>query len=212
MRIAPLALGAYLLSVVGAFADCTSDVNDAFAKLRKTGAFSMETKIANEQGTLTMSNDYVLPDRMHQRVSLSTGGGTMEMILVGDRAWSNHGQGWVPLPPEFAVKVAKQMKETVAEAPKDDSEFTCVGEVEFEGKKYVAYQAARSAGVAGPGAGTQGDVAPGPDAPNVQTVYVDKASGLPVRNVVTPKSEPQKRLFDGTFALRKDLKIEAPNS
>jgi hypothetical protein len=31
----------------------------------------METKITNPQGTLTMSNDYVLPDRMHQTVSMS---------------------------------------------------------------------------------------------------------------------------------------------
>lgn len=208
MRMSFLALAAFLSSAAGAAADCTGEVNDAFARLRKTGAFSMETRISNEQGTLTMSNDYVLPDRMHQRVSLSTGGGMMEMILIGDRAWSNHGQGWVPLPPEFAVKVAKQMKETVAEPPKDDSSFACLGEVELEGKKFLAYQAARSAGEAG----APGEPAPKSDAPNVQTVYLDKESGLPVRNIVTPKSEPGKRLFDGTFTLRKDLKIEAPNS
>jgi hypothetical protein len=208
MRMSFLALAALLSSAAGAAADCTADVNEAFARLRKTGAFSMETKISNEQGTLTMSNDYVLPDRMHQRVSLSTGGGTMEMILIGDRAWSNHGQGWVPLPPEFAVKVAKQMKETVAEPPKDESSFTCLGEVELEGKKFLAFQAARSAGEAG----APGAAAPSPDAPNVQTVYLDKESGLPVRNIVTSKSDPKTRLFDGTFTLRKDLKIEAPNS
>lgn len=211
MRMFLLALGAVLSTTAAAYADCSSEVNDAFAKLRKSAAFSMETKITNEQGTLTMSNDYVLPDRMHQRVSLSTGdAGTMEMILIGDKAWSNHGQGWVPLPPDFAGKVAKQMKETVTEPPKDDSKFTCLGEVELEGKTYNAYQAARSSGTAGtPGAAA---TAAGSDAPNVQTVYVDKATGLPARNVVTPKDDPKKRLFDGTFAVRDGLKIEAPNS
>ena len=49
-------------------------------------------------------------------------------------------------------------------------------------------------------------------APNVQTVYIDKATGLPARNVVTPENDDKKRLFDGTFSLRDDLKIEPPKS
>jgi hypothetical protein len=211
MRMFLLALGAVLSTSAAAYADCSSEVSDAFAKLRKSAAFSMETKITNEQGTLTMSNDYVLPDRMHQRVSLSTGdAGTMEMILIGYKAWSNHGQGWVPLPPDFAAKVATQMKETVAEPPKDESKFTCLGEVELEGKTYTAYQAERPAGAAGaPGTGAS---PPASDKPNLQTVYVDKATGLPARNIVTPKDDAKKRLFDGSFAVRDGLKIEAPNS
>ncbi len=96
-------------------------MNDAFAKLRKSAAFRMETTITNPQGTLTMSNDYVLPDRMHQTVSMSSGGpGTMEMILVGGKAWSNQGNaGWAEVPEKFASTIAKQMKDTVAEPPKD---------------------------------------------------------------------------------------------
>ena len=44
----------------------------------------------------------------------------------------------------------------------------------------------------------------------MQTVYIDKALGVPVRNIVTPVSDPDKRLFDGTFSLRAGLKIEPP--
>jgi hypothetical protein len=204
-----LALVAFLLPAAGASADCTSEVNDAFAKLRGSAAFRMETKITNEQGTLTMSNDYVLPDRMHQRVSLSTGGpGTMEMILIGDHAWSNQGNGWAPLPPEFVAKIAKQMKETVVEPPKDESQYACLGDVTFEGKTYAAFSTKRAPAKAGtaPGAAAQ----PASDTPNVQTVYIDKATGLPARNIVASEKEPAKRLFDGTFTLRDGLKIEAP--
>ncbi len=212
MRTSFLALAAFLLSLSGAAAaDCTKEVNDAFAKLRKSHSFNMETKITNEQGTLTMSNDYVLPDRMHQRVSLSTGGpGTMEMILIGKEAWSNQGQGWVPLPPEFATKVAKQMQETVVAPPEDKSEYTCLGDVTFEGKTYAAYRATR-AGVA-PGGQPGPTKAAAKAGPNVQTVYIDKATGLPARNLVTPENDEKKRLFDGTFSLRDDLKIEPPKS
>jgi hypothetical protein len=204
-----LVLAAFLPTAAGAAADCTSDVNDAFAKLRKSAAFRMETKITNEQGTLTMSNDYVLPDRMHQRVSLSTGNaGGMEMILIGDHAWSNQGSnGWAPLPPEFVVKIARQMKETVAAPPKDTSEFDCLGDVELEGKTYAAYRTKRPAAAAGQPGPTK---AAAETPPNVQTVYIDKATGLPARNIVTSETEPAKRLFDGTFKLQDGLKIEAP--
>ena len=210
MRISFLALGAVLLSTVNAAADCTSEVNDAFAKLRKSTAFNMQTTIVNEQGKLTMSNDYVMPDRMHQRVSLSTQGPkTMEMILIGDKAWSNHGEGWAPLPPQFAQEVAKQMKETVAEPPKDASSYECLGDVEFEGKTYAAYRAARPAKKEDKKADKADASA---DTPNVQTVYIDKETGLPARNIVTPKQDPKKRLFDGTFSLRDGLTIDPPKS
>ena len=215
MRTYTLALGALVMSVAGAHADCTADVNTAFEKLRGTRSFNMQTKITNAQGTLTMNNDYVLPDRMHQQVTLSSSdAGAMEMILVGDKAWSNQGEnGWAPLPPDFSAKIAKQMKETVAEPPKDVSAFECLGDVNFEGKDYVAYRAKRQGAAAGAAADTK---ATGPTKeaaaalPNVQTVYIDKATGLPARNIVTPESDPSKRLFDGSFAIRDGLKIEPP--
>jgi hypothetical protein len=207
MRMFFLASAALLQSAAVANADCTKEVDDAFAKLRSSAAFRMETKITNEQGTLTMRNDYVLPDRMHQRVSLSNvGPGTMEMILIGDHAWSNQSGGWAPLPPEFVAKIAKQMKETVVEPPKDESQYTCLGDVTFEGKTYAAFATKRPGAKSAPAVSAQ----PASASPNVQTVYVDKATGLPVRNIVTSEKDPAKRLLDGTFTLRDGLKIEAP--
>ena len=67
MRNMILAFAIVTITAGTATADCTSEVNDAFAKLRKSAAFRMETKITNPQGTLTISHDYVLPDRMHRR-------------------------------------------------------------------------------------------------------------------------------------------------
>ena len=167
-----------------------------------------------------MRNDDVRRERVHQRVSLSgQGAETMEMIHSGDKAWSNHGEGWAPLPPQFAQEVAKQMKETVAEPPKDASSYECLGDVEFEGKTYAAYRAARPAKKEDKKADKAEDEAEGEnktaaaaDTPNVQTVYIDKETGLPARNIVTPKQDPKKRLFDGTFSLRDGLTIDPPKS
>ncbi|MEI9901017.1 MAG: hypothetical protein WDN31_13755 [Hyphomicrobium sp.] len=202
MRPMLLAFAVLLSSLATAHADCTSEVNDAFAKLRKSSAFSMETTITNPQGTLTMSNDYVLPDRMHQTVSMGSGGPEkMEMILVSGKAWSNQANaGWAEVPPDFAAKITQQMKETVAEPPKDTSQFECLGDVAFEGKTYAGYRTKRA-----PSA--QDNAAAGP---TVQTVYIDKSLGVPVRNIVTSEANPDKRLFDGKFSLRDGLKIEPP--
>jgi hypothetical protein len=206
MRTMYLMLAGLLISFTGARADCTSEVNDAFAKLRKSASFRMETKINNSAGMLTMSNDYVLPDRMHQSVSMESGApGKMEMILVAGKAWSNQANaGWAEVPADFASKIAEQMKETVADPPKDDSKFECLGDVAFEGKTYAAYSTKRES--------KADDIKIGqpPAAANVQTVYIDKALGIPVRNIVTSANDPNKRLFDGTFSLLQDLKIEPP--
>lgn len=202
MRKLLFAFAALSASLGVARADCTSEVNDAFAKLRKSTAFSMETTISNPQGTLTMSNDYVLPDRMHQSVSMGADGPQkMEMILVSGKAWSNQANaGWAEVPPDFASKIAQQMKETVAEPPKDTSQFECLGDVTFEGKTYAGYRTKRAAG--GEGGASAG--------PTVQTVYIDKSVGVPARNIVTSEADPAKRLFDGKFSLRDGLKIEPP--
>ena len=216
MRNMILAFAIVTITTGTATADCTSEVNDAFAKLRKSAAFRMETKITNPQGTLTMSNDYVLPDRMHQTVSMGGDGPqAMQMILVGGKAWSNQGNaGWAEVPEKFATTIAKQMKDTVVEPPKDESQFECLGDVSFEGKTYAAYRTKRAPGAADSAATTPAPAAAPPsagrDAANVQTVYIDKALGVPVRNIVTPVSDPNKRLFDGTFSLRAGLKIEPP--
>ena len=217
MRNMILAFAIVTITAGTATADCTSEVNDAFAKLRKSAAFRMETKITNPQGTLTMSNDYVLPDRMHQTVSMGGDGPqAMQMILVGGKAWSNQGNaGWAEVPEKFATTIAKQMKDTVVEPPKDELQFECLGDVSFEGKTYAAYRTKRAPGAADSAATTPAPAAdatkaPAGDAANVQTVYIDKALGVPVRNIVTPVSDPNKRLFDGTFSLRAGLKIEPP--
>jgi hypothetical protein len=212
MLIPLLAFASLTVSINVSHADCSSDVKAAFDKLRKSESFRLDTTISNEQGTLTMGVDYVLPDRMHQTVKLSTSeAGAMEMILVGDKVWSNQGQGWAEVPPAFAAAIAKQMKETVVEAPKENSEFACLGEVEFEGKRYLAYRAK----LAPPkSTGTvpipNKEAVPLSTATNLQTVYIDKETGLPTRNIVTTENDQSKRLFDGTFSRPQGLKIEPP--
>lgn len=191
-----------------ALADCKSDVDLAFSKLRGGKGFRLETKIVNEQqGTLSMMVDYLLPDRMHQRVSLGDSPSKMETIAIGNKVWSNQGQGWAEVPANFAEAITKQLKATVAEPSKSTLAYECLGEVTFEGKGYLAYKAVLSP-VAEERA--KGEPEKKPAVSNVQTLYVDKDTGLPVRNVVTRSDAPDTRLFDGTFSTPHDIAIDAP--
>ena len=209
--IAALVVGSLVVSSNAAFADCKAEVDAAFSKLREGKGFRLETKIVNEQqGSLTMTVDYILPDRMYQRVSLGDSPTKMEMIAMDGKAWSNQGQGWAEVPANFAEVITKQLKETVAAPTKSTASYDCLGEQEFEGKKYIAY---RSSLKLEPEEKTKAEAA-APDAKKpaggVQTVYVDKASGLPVRNIVTKADAADKRLFDGTFSVPSDLEIKLP--
>jgi hypothetical protein len=189
-------------------ADCKAEVDEAFSKLRGGKGFRLETRIVNEQqGSLSMTVDYVLPDRMHQRVSLGDSPSKMETIAIGNKVWSNQGQGWAEVPANFAEAITKQLKETVAEPSKSTLEYECLGEATFEGKSYVAYKAVLPAAAE---ERAKGEPEKKPEASNVQTLYVDKTTGLPARNVVTKADAPDKRLFDGTFSTPDDIVINAP--
>lgn len=200
---------ALCLGLAGAAnAGCKDEVDQAFSKLRGGKGFRLETRIVNEQqGSLTMTVDYVLPDRMHQRVSLGDSPARMETIAIGDKVWSNQGQGWTEVPANFAEVIAKQLKEQVVAPPKSKLDYECLGETTFEGKPYLAYKARLPAPADEKAKGDAAQPA-GPD--NIQTLYVDKESGLPVRNVVVKGDGSEKRLFDGTFSLPPDLSIQAP--
>lgn len=190
-----------------AAAGCKDEVDQAFSKLRGGKGFRLETKIVNEQqGSLDMTVDYQLPDRMHQRVSLGGAPSKMETIAIGSKVWSNQGQGWSEVPANFAETIAKQLKESVAEPSKSEIDYECLGEKTFEGKPYLAYKATLPP-VADERAKSETPKAAEPA--NVQTLYIDKESGLPVRNVVT-KGETDTRLFDGTFSIQPDITIKAP--
>jgi hypothetical protein len=189
---------------------CKEQVDAAFAKLRETKKFRLETTIKNKDGTLKMQADYVLPDRMHQRVTLGGDGAAMEMIVIGKKAWSNQGSGWAALPDTFAETVANQIKESVANAPTVSTEYKCVGDSKFEGRIYALYQGILAMPLSAD-AKDKGPRVSAVSVPKQQSVYIDKETGLPVRNIVTPVTEPTNRLFDGTFTVERDLDVKAPN-
>lgn len=188
---------------------CTKSVNDAFAKLKAQQAFRLETTIKNADGVLNLRVDYVLPDRMHQTVTMGKDGPPMELIVIGSNAWSNQGSGWVQLPENFAQTVAKQMQDTLASGTSAGIEYKCLGSQNLDGKPLTAFQGALPMPIPDDGK-ERGPRVAALSVPKVQKVYIDDASGLPIRNIVTAATDPDKRLFDGTFSIAKGVVIEVP--
>lgn len=203
MKAFPGAVALLVLLSSPVLADCKAEVDGAFAKLRDAKSFRLTTKIVNPQGTLNMQVDYILPDRMHQRVRLGDSPAEMETVAIGDKVWSNQGQGWAEVPKNFAEEIAKQLKSSVAEPSKSNVEYSCLGDKEFEGKSYAAYTAKLPQPEQVKGEAVQKD--------NVQTLYVDKSTGLPARNVVAQADTPDKLLFDGTFSRPDGIEIKEPS-
>lgn len=111
--------------------------------------------------------DYQPPDRMHRTVVV--GDQKVETIGVGRWAWTADGGAWQELDAPYARVVVTHMHATLA-PPKASADFTCLGEVAYEGKTYLGYQTT-------PEKMDDGKMI-------ARTIYVDPETGLPAFNII----------------------------
>jgi hypothetical protein len=209
-----LAAGAALATLVsaapGAFADdCTAEVFQAVEKQSKQPAYRMETDVISSEGPLKVKMEYVLPGRMRQVAILAVDPKPVETILVDGQAWTNEGQGWIPLTFQHAEQLIEQMRKSTKADPEAVGKFECMGTETVEGRAQRAYKSK--------------PMLPGgmktPDGKEVETsaeneavriVYIDTETGLPVRSVLTRTTAMDKPIFKEVYTYPTDLKIEPP--
>lgn len=196
-----------------AFADCKSEVEKALQKQRESGAFRMEVDMISQDGPMKMTVDYKLPDRMRQVVRLAIDPKPVETILVGQKAWSNHGEGWTPLSPDLTTGLIQQFKETVGGDMPGVGEFDCMGSVVVEGKEVMSYRGydeqPGSERIVGKAAEEAKNKPKEPDAP-VRMFYTDPKTGLPVRSVFGRASRLDRPVFKAVYTYPTDIVIEEP--
>lgn len=176
---------------------CRDEVAAALQKLRNSSWFRMDSTMITENGLTNLSVDYVLPDRMHQKVSVVGQPGTQEVILIDNKAWANEGEGWRILPEDITAQLIKQMKENVLSQQGDVGNYSCKGKVKLDGKDVMSYKLEDEAK----------EGAPKNEA--FRIFYVDVMTGLPVQNaIITDKSD--KPLFKTTYAFPLDIRIDPP--
>jgi hypothetical protein len=180
---------------------CSDEVSAALQKLRKSSWFRMDTHMITENGPTSMQIDYVLPDRMHQTVTVQTTNKTTEVILVGNQAWVKQGDaGWKLLPQQVADQLKNQMQESVVTQQTDIGSYACKGRTQLEGRDVFSYKLDSEPEKGSTAAVNQ----------TFRMFYVDALTGLPVSNTLQVPGHEEKPIFKATYAFPIDMKIEPP--
>lgn len=188
-----------LLVPATAYADCNAEVDAAFEKQRKAGAFRMASTLINERGLVQMTVDYVLPNKLRQVSKTLTDPNPSEIILIGNQAWSSSGEGWRVMPDDFAEELRNQMQQTVVDPPKDPLTYTCGHDAELDGRAMKLYE-----GTERDKKGNKTEGLP------VRRLYIDAESGMPVRNEVAPVGKPDRPFFTAKYTYPETITIEPP--
>lgn len=196
-----------------AFADCKSEVEAALKKQRESGAFRMEVDMISQDGPMKMTVEYKLPDRMRQVVRLAIDPKPVETVLVGQKAWSNHGEGWTPLAPDLTSGLIQQFRETVGGEMAGVGTFDCMGSVVVDGQEVMSYRGydeqPGSERIVGKAAEEAKSKPKEPDTP-VRMFYTDPKTGLPVRSVFGRASRLDRPVFKAVYTYPSDITIEEP--
>lgn len=179
---------------------CRDEVAAALAKLRKSSWFRMDTTMITEKGISDMVIQYVLPDKMHQKVTDKLTNTSSEVILIGEKAWANQGEGWEALPNDVMNTLRTQMYENVVQEQTEVGEYACKGKVQVEGRDAFSYKLEQER--------TKDDSGPANEA--FRMFYVDAITGMPVSTSLLAPGRENAPLFKATYAFPLDMKIEPP--
>jgi hypothetical protein len=179
---------------------CRDEVAAALAKLRKSSWFHMATTMITENGPTSMDVDYILPDKMRQTVVQTLTKKSSEVILVGDKAWGNQGEGWLELPNDITQTLRSQMYDNVVQEQTEVGEYACKGKVQIDGRDALSYKLEEEP--------TKDSTAPKNE--TYRMFYVDATTGLPVGNSLLAPGREKAPMFKATYTFPLDMKIEPP--
>ena len=179
---------------------CRDEVAGALQKLRKASWFRMTTNMITENGPTAMEVDYVLPDKMHQKVTQTLTKQTTEIVLVGDKAWGDQGKGWQVLSSDLTLQLKAQLYENVIEQQTDVGNYSCKGKTQIDGKDAMAYKLEEEP--------SKDSTAPKNEA--FRMFYVDATTGMPLSNALLAPGRENAPMFKASYSYPMDLKIEAP--
>ncbi len=189
---------ALALSSGAANAGCKEEVAAAFEKQRTSPAFRVQMSQPAMAGEISMTVDYLPPDRMIQTVNGPGMPSEQQTLVVGDRAFSGTAGAWQELLPQFSQSVVANVKSAVGQSQPNVGDFDCLGTVPYDGKDYLGYRTKPT-----PDAATNKDAI-------ARTLYVDAANGLPAFNIVAPMSASAPPVMKAVYSYPSDIVIEAP--
>jgi hypothetical protein len=174
---------------------CKGEVEAAFVKQRAQPAFRTVATSPTLNGPLVRTIDFVAPDAIYSKIEAPSEDAPVETIGIGKWAWANTEGGWEEQPPHLAQVVTNE-REAYKIPPKAAADFSCLGMVEFEGRKMLGYAT---------------EVARDTDGMEVvTTVYIEPETGLPSAYVTKPAKSDGEAKFTAIYSYGSDIVITPP--
>jgi hypothetical protein len=195
-----------LVATAPAYADCSTEVALAVNSQGKQKFIRKETDMITEAGPAKMIVEYATPDRMRQVLTPLTENKPVESIVVGDKAWTNNGDGWKEAPPGETDQLVQYMIKSIAQVYQEVGKFECTGLETIDGRELRGYRGIDEV-PAGP-AGKKTEPTTKNEA--VRMVYLDPATGLPARSLFARQGHLDKPLFQEIYSYPEKIDIEPP--
>lgn len=196
-----------LVPAVPAYADCSTEVALAVNSQGKQKFIRKETNMITESGPAKMVVEYATPDRMRQVLTpLLEGAKSVESIVIGEKAWTNNGDGWKQAPSGEADQLVQYMIKSIAQVYQEVGKFECTGLETIDGQELRGYRGIDEAPEGPPGKKSE------PTMKNeaVRMVYLDPKTGLPARSVFARKEFLDKPIFREVYSYPEKIEIEPP--
>jgi hypothetical protein len=197
-----------LLPAGTALADCSTEVALAVLAQGKQKFLRKETQAISDTGPFKMVVEYQLPDRMRQIVTPLTENKPVESIVVGDKAWTNSGDGWKEAPKAEAEQLTLYMIKSSSQIYQEVGKFECRGTEIVDGRELRAYR------------GLYPDIEQEINGKKVKStaakneavrlIYLDPKTGLPAQSIFAREGAIDKPLFKEVYTYPDDIKIEPP--
>lgn len=208
--LAAIAVTIAAAAATPALADCSTEVAQAVEAQGKQKFLRRETNAIGENGPFKLLVEYQLPDRMRQVVTPLTEDKPVEAIVVGQKAWTNNGSGWVEAPKEEADQLVTYMVKSSTQMYQEVGKFECVGAETVEGRQLRAYRGINEAPAPVPGKDGKEMQSTAPKNEAVRMVYIDPDSGLPARSIFAQADHLDKPIFKEVYTYPAGIEIEAP--
>lgn len=209
LKLGTLAIAIGMAAAGPALADCSTEVALAVNSQGKQKFLRKETNMITEAGPVKMTVEYQTPDRMRQIVTPLTEGKPVESIVVGDKAWTNSGDGWKEAPQNEAEQLVQYMIKSIAQVYQEVGKFECTGTETIDGRELRGYRGIDEAPKAPPGK-KDNDQSTVTRNEAVRMVYLDPATGLPARSIMARMGFLDKPIFKEVYTYPDKIEIEPP--
>ncbi|WP_295559580.1 hypothetical protein [uncultured Hyphomicrobium sp.] len=208
LKLVPIAIALGALAAGPALADCSTEVALAVNSQGKQKFIRKETNMITEAGPTKMLVEYQTPDRMRQVLTPLTEGKPVESIVVGDKAWTNNGDGWKESPTQEAEQLVQFMINSIAQVYQEVGKFECTGLETIEGRELRGYRGLNEPPPGIPGKKTTEGTTTQNEA--VRMVYLDPKTGLPARSIFARAGHLDKPIFKEVYLYPDKIEIEPP--